>query len=94
MTDVTPIRPGLQIEQNDTSEALKLVIAHLEDLLERAKAGEIIGVGVVTLNKDWSAGSGIAGHTGMASIGATVKLQQMMLRHQEGLPIELGENDV
>lgn len=69
-----------------TPEPVPEVVALLEDMLERAKAGEVIGVGVVSACRGRADGTAYAlGEGSIASLVlACERLKLRLLMHEEG----------
>ena len=61
MTNVTPLRPDAPTGEPHVSE---VCVDVLRDLLQRAEAGEVTGVGLAALHCNGDASYHVAGHIG------------------------------
>lgn len=72
---VVALRSGVAIHQGVPTPD---VVAELEDWLERARSGDVIGVGIVAYNSDKSTGSRRAGTISRSMVGQCFALMQRM----------------
>jgi hypothetical protein len=78
MSTVVPLRPGL--EPYPDGEPNPEVIQHLSGLLDRAKAGEIIGIAYAAIHPGDFTSYTRKGRTTRGVIGALVMLQHDMCK--------------
>lgn len=80
---VVPLRPGL--EPVPCAGAINPdLVTHLEELLERAKAGEMTGIAYATLHPGDLSLYGSRGRTTRGLLGALTLLQYDMCRSDHG----------
>lgn len=76
---------GLRGEHIPQRKVNETCVEHLEDLLQKALSGEIIGVGVVTLSYDLHAGYSVGGTCGgYVMVGACEVLKADLLEVARG----------